>query len=105
MAAITETKPDPKTTYTQCTLVRTVNDTNHRCPHEDVGEQTTAWIPTKFAKMSGVVKLREEKTDVWMDGWVIIHVGATRLDRPHSASTITEHRKNTGDSLPKNQKK
>lgn len=63
---------------------------------------TTTFLPSKFAVMGGVVKLRNEDGD-WDDGWVVKSVGATVNEDflPDSHKAIKEHRKKTGDSLKK----
>jgi len=50
-------------TYTQCDLERN-------------GQRDTAWIPTRFARLRQVVKLRGPGGD-WVDGWVITRTYAT----------------------------
>jgi len=52
-----------------------------------------SWIPQKFAKVGGIVKLKD---DEWSDGWAIESVGATG-ELPERIN----HRKATGDLLPK----
>jgi len=54
----------------------------------------TSWIPQKFAKAGGVVKLKDNGK--WSDGWIVESVG--------SVGKLPErinHRKATGDLLPK----
>jgi hypothetical protein len=63
---------------------------------------TVSFIPEKFAKVGEVVKLKNEDGR-WTDGWVVKRVGqSTTFD---SKKAIRQHRKNTGDSLPKETKK
>lgn len=73
--------------YTQCHL-------QHR--HK---VNTVSWIPAKFAKIGAILKLKND--GVWEDGWVVVGVGATSDNPPDAHNAVKEHRKNTGDSLPK----
>jgi hypothetical protein len=75
-----------KKTYTQCVLVK------------DNRTQLT-WIPSKFAKLGEILKLKEH--NVWEDGWIVQFVGSEG-PMPNSRQLIRGHRKMTGDSLPKN---
>lgn len=65
-----------------------------------------SFIPAQFAVKDKVLKLREG--GVWENGWVVIGAGSELhedVDLPDSHQIIKGHRKNTGDSLPKNTKK
>jgi hypothetical protein len=79
-----------KTAYRQCKLQK---GNSHQM----------SWIPEKFAVLNKTLKLKGEGED-WDDGWVVKEVHSRREDDemldPHAA--IKGHRKNTGDSLPKN---
>jgi hypothetical protein len=61
-----------------------------------------SWIPQKFASLGEVVKLKDD--DEWSDGWVIESVGTTNELPTHIDKAVREHRKRTGDSLPKMEK-
>ncbi len=65
---------------------------------------TTTWLPNKFASVGMVVKIKVD--DVWDDGWTVdmIHSSLPEnlLPDPHAA--IKAHRRNTGDSMKKEQK-
>lgn len=67
----------------------------------------TAWIPEKFAKLHKVIKLLMKDRDGnehWEDGWRITFVGESSVsyqDLPDSHAAIKNHRKATGDNLPK----
>ncbi len=62
----------------------------------------TSWLPEKFAVVGKVVKLRNDETDEWDNGWVVTAAGENRLpEAPHAEGMIRSHRKATGDSLPK----
>ena len=61
------------------------------------------WLPEKYAKLKKVLQIREN--GVWENGWIVVSVGETcraenSLPDPHIE--IKQHRKKTGDSLPKN---
>jgi hypothetical protein len=60
-----------------------------------------AWIPEKFAVLNKVLKIKE--VNEWDNGWVVISAGERKLEEylPNSHRDIKNHRKNTGDSLPK----
>ena len=73
-------------TYTQCGLYRK-------------NVKKVSWIPTEFARTGKALKLKDN--GIWEDGWIVEWVGQTD-DRPDVNKTIRNHRKNTGDSLPKN---
>lgn len=73
--------------YTQCSLTRK-NST------------IVSWIPSKFAKIGQILKLKDEY-DEWTDGWEVRGVGSSMEDPPDSHNAIKVHRKRTGDSLPK----
>ncbi len=61
------------------------------------GNQTqVSGIPEEYAKIGNRLKLRDE------DGWVILSVGQNVI--PYSNSIIKQHKRNTGDSLPRNRK-
>jgi hypothetical protein len=48
--------------YRQCLLVKKV---------PDGVMQQVSWIPEPYCKEGKVLKLREEGSDVWTDGWVV----------------------------------
>ena len=76
--------------YVQCTL-------------EKGNSQQTSWIPKKFAKLDGVLKLKSEDGK-WDNGWVVILVGTECEDTPDWRKSVRNHKKRTGDSLPKEPK-
>ncbi len=66
----------------------------------------TSYIPEEFAKLGKFLKLRDSEGE-WDDGWKVIEVSSHRhLDNevPDSHSAIKNHRKATGDSMPKERK-
>jgi len=90
---ITDKKPKGPY-YRQCHLVKLI---------ETGTIEQTSWIPDKFAKIGGILKLRDEHGE-WTDGWKVTTASSEKL--PHSAildwrKAIKEHLKRTGDSLPK----
>jgi hypothetical protein len=78
------------TYYNQCKLVK---ENTHQ----------VTWLPEKYAVVGESVKLKQ-KDGSWSDGWLVVSAGARQ---PHDEmmnfnKAIKEHRKRTGDSLPKN---
>lgn len=53
-----------KGTHTQCRLQRG-------------NSFTVTWLPSKFAIKGKIVKLKESKVGVWIDGWSVTDVWAT----------------------------
>lgn len=78
--------------YTQCRLKKKTSDGTL---------EQMSFIPDKFAVMGKVLKLKEGQ--IWDDGWVVESVGKTISEEylPNPHIDIKRHRKNTGDSLPK----
>lgn len=76
-----------KTFYNQCRLKR--------------GNLTTVtWIPEKYAKVGCYISLKEN--DKWSDAWLVDYVNHQKTDSPPDwRKLIKQHRKNTGDSMPK----
>jgi hypothetical protein len=65
-----------------------------------------SWLPEKFAVVGKVLKLRNDKDDAWDDGWTVTAAGENLVDEPpYADAMIRGHRKNTGDSLPKEKPK
>lgn len=80
--------------YAQCAMRRIV---------AGVSIVTTSYIPTQFAKMGRVLKLKGSD-DRWVDGWVVETVGDEIVegDRvPDYRKAIRNHRKSTGDNTPR----
>ncbi len=76
--------------YRQCRLVRPV--AGGECAQ-------VSWIPEPFAATGRVLKLRED--GAWVDGWVVVGAGTTRLrgkDLPDAHDLIRGHRRATGDA-------
>lgn len=42
---------------------------------EEVTEHLTSWIPKKFAARGKRVKLLDEPSGLWYDGWVVVSAG------------------------------
>jgi hypothetical protein len=75
--------------YIQCTLVN-----GNSCQ--------VSWIPEKFAQLGAILKLKNN--GVWEDGWIISNLGSVQDENliHDSHIAVKEHRKRTGDALPKN---
>lgn len=80
-----------KQSYIQCTLEKKMQS--------GVVYQV-CWIPKEFAVLGEVLKLKSEN-GTWIDGWVVHHIGTIENIIPDVKKSIRNHRKNTGDSLPK----
>jgi hypothetical protein len=81
-----------KTFYRQCRLTK-----------KDSWQ--VSWLPEKFAVVGKVLKLRNDKDEEWDNGWVVTGAGENLIDEPpYAEAMIRGHRKNTGDSLPKEKK-
>lgn len=83
-----------KVFYRQCRLVKKIKDGR---------AITVSWIPEPYCVADKVLKLKNED-DTWDDGWVVESASEQRvakenLSDPHTS--IKNHRKNTGDALPK----
>ena len=76
-----------------------------QCKMQKNNSFQVSWIPEQFARKGKVIKLLEDSG--WDDGWIVIEVGPYRhseKDLPDSHDEIKSHRKNTGDSMPKEKK-
>jgi hypothetical protein len=81
-----------KTKYKQCGLQKTTS-AGHI--------SQVSWIPTKYAILNQVLKLKDEN-DKWEDGWLVTTVGTEVIEEAidlHKA--VKMHRKATGDSMKK----
>jgi hypothetical protein len=78
--------------YTQCLLVK------HLAPNRT--KEQMAYIPSKFAKTNNVIKIKVGND--WDDGWTVQFVYNSIEDVVPVRQSRKRHRKNTGDSLPKN---
>jgi hypothetical protein len=68
--------------------------------------KTTTYLPQKYAEVGAELRLRDEDNN-WTYGWVVdaAHEPLIAEDLlPDSHKARKEHRKNTGDSLPKERK-
>jgi hypothetical protein len=85
-----------KTKYKQCCLKKKT---------ETGSVQTVSWIPEKFANVGGVVKLKKDD-DTWDDGYVVMSASEEAVDEPPDyRKALRQHKKRTGDSLPKGENK
>ena len=82
-------------TITQCLLTKRIDDTTTR--------QQMAYIPTKYARTNSVIKIKLANGE-WEDGWRVEFVYDTIDDVVSARQSVKRHRKNTGDSLPKENK-
>lgn len=82
--------------FRQCRLRRDVKSNGQKVTWFQV-----SFLPVKYAMKGKRLRLRNDN-DVWEDGWVVDQVFSATVDKPvYAASAIREHRKRTGDSLPK----
>jgi len=76
-----------KSKYIQCVLIQK-------------SATRTSFIPEKFAKLGGVVRLRDGEK--WSEPWVVLHTGAESfIDDLDIGKSIRQHRNRTGDSILK----
>jgi len=75
--------------YTQCKLKKKTQD----------GEtHQMSWIPSEFAKVGKVLKLRDEGTDNWDNGWVVEAAYSTRTwEEVNRASQLHKHQRKASD--------
>jgi hypothetical protein len=74
-----------------------------QCTLEKGNQVQVSWLPEKFAVKNSIVKLKDNKTKEWDNGWTVVSVG-TKLHEdfvPDPHEDIKAHRRATGDSLPK----
>ncbi len=80
--------------YVQCAMRRIIAGGSVR---------TTSYIPQQFAKLGGVLRLKDEH-NAWTNGWVVECVGDVIVEGdsvPDYRKAIRNHRKSTGDSTPR----
>lgn len=84
-----------RTKYCQCTLRKTV------APGTVI--ERVSYIPAKYARVGDVVRLQDDAGE-WTDGWIVKTTGEIieSDDLPDSHRAIKHHRKETGDTLPRN---
>lgn len=61
-----------------------------------------SWIPSNFAKVNKVLKLKRKED--WEDGWMVVSASENEVDErnlPDYHKSIKGHRKMTGDNMPK----
>lgn len=79
-----------KVMYCQCRLEQsTPNGVTHM----------TSYIPQKYAVVNKVLKLKDNGE--WTDGWIVKSVGVPNMVPDHIEKLVRDHRRRTGDSLPK----
>ena len=71
--------------YTQCKLKK---DNSYQM----------SWIPSQFAKVGKVLKLRDEGTGEWDNGWVVEAAYSTRTWKEvNAASQLHKHQRKASD--------
>lgn len=74
-----------------------------QCVLERGNTTTVSWIPEKYAETGKYLKLKNENGE-WVDGWVVKSASTAKVEEsflPDSHQQIKDHKKRTGDSLPK----
>lgn len=64
--------------------------------------EQTSWIPEQYAIKGKILKIKDN--GVWVNGWIVGNVGERRIKEwllPNPRLEVKQHRKATGDSLPK----
>lgn len=59
------------------------------------------WLPAAYAVEGRVLRLQDH--GVWSDGWVVsmVYPDNERIVAPHPGGQIRQHRRQTGDALPR----
>jgi len=70
------------------------------CSFEKDNTKRVGFIPHKFAVVGWTLRIREED-GTWSEGWVVTRAGPIMKDVPDYHKVIRQHRRRTGDSLPK----
>ncbi len=85
-----------KTKYKQCGLCLSIKDRSI---------SQVSWIPSKYAILNAVLRLKDPNTNMWEDGWVVTTVGdeIDQDDVPDWHRARKVHRERTGDSLKRNE--
>lgn len=81
--------------YRQCSLER---------KNPSGTTNTVSHIPIKYAVVGKILKLKNLNGE-WEDSWVVTSVGEVVPVPESSQRIIREHRKRTGDALPKRKQK
>lgn len=77
--------------YNQCQLMKVV---------DNITRTRISYIPSKYAKLGNILTLKNEQ-EQWEDGWKVTYVGHFADVPLDVQKSVRNHRKNTGDSLPK----
>jgi len=74
--------------YTQCML-------------EKGNMRQVSWIPSKFAVVNAILKLRDSE-GIWEDGWKVTFAGTATDEKfvPDTHAAIKSHWKNTSGASP-----
>lgn len=83
--------------YVQCVLEKKSNLST---------ETIVTYIPQKYASVNNRIKIQDPSTKKWSDEFNVVYIGVSIDEKDISdvKSIVKKHRKNTGDSLPKNEK-
>lgn len=81
-----------KDKYTQCLIIKQI---------DDVTTTIVSYIPSKLAVDGRRIKLM--RNDKWEEGWVVekSYKSSEREAPPDYQKAVREHKRRTGDSLPK----
>lgn len=60
-----------------------------------------SYIPSEFAVVGKILKLRSPDDGEWTNGWKVCSAGELNSDPPDYHKAIKGHRSNTGDSMKK----
>jgi len=70
-----------------------------QCELTNGNRQLVTWIPRRFAKFGKELKV--EFDGQWDEGWKVTGKGMTSVNPPDPQKVARQHKKHTGDSLPK----
>lgn len=69
-----------------------------QCKLKKENTYQTSWIPSEFAKVGKILKLKDEDTGVWTDGWVVEAAYNTRSwQEVNKASQQYKHQRKASD--------
>lgn len=87
--------------YIQCKLYKSVFDITPEGTGNYIVSEVS-YIPIEFARVDERLKIKNDN-DVWEEGWLVgeVYPNSKTTELPDYRKMIRGHRKNTGDSLPK----
>ena len=56
------------------------------------------WIESKFARVGRTIKIKEERSDEWDEGWKVVSTGEVADEPPDVNWAARTHKKRTGDA-------